>query len=177
MALFKAWITEISANPSLVTRAVEEGLYQLGYESIKPEQLTAVESLLKGDDVFISVPTGFGKSLVYQLLPFCSESLLRSCKPSQTFKSPVVVVVSPLISLMHDQVSKLVAKGVKAICISGEKSDDTFADVVEGRVTHVFGSPEAFVGNKTWRSLFVDDRVSGRVVALAIDEAHCIVKW
>ena len=43
---FKAWITEILANPSLVTRAVEEGLYQLGYESIKSEQLTAVESLL-----------------------------------------------------------------------------------------------------------------------------------
>ena len=41
----------------------------------------------------------------------------------------------------------------------------------------MYGSPEAFVGNKTWRSLFVDDRVSGRVVALAIDEAHCIVKW
>ena len=77
MALFKAWITEISANPSLVTRAVEEGLYQLGYESIKPEKLTAVESLLK--DVFISIPTGLGKSLVYQLLPFNSESLLHSC--------------------------------------------------------------------------------------------------
>ena len=93
------------------------------------------------------------------------------------FKSPVVVVVSPLISLMHDQVSKLVAKGVKATFISGEKSDDAFTDVVEGRVTHVYGSPEAFVGNKTWRSLFVDDRVSGQVVALVIDEAHCIVKW
>ena len=130
---------EISANPSLVTHAVEEGLYQLGYKSIKPEQLTAVESLLKGDDVFISVPTGFGKFLVYQLLPFCLKSLLRSCKPSQTFKSPMVVVVSPLISLMHDQVSKLVAKRVKAICISGEKMDDAFTDVVDGQVTHVFG--------------------------------------
>ena len=61
--------------------------------------------------------------------------------------------------------------------ISGEKSDDAFTDVVEVRVTHVYGSPEAFVGNETWRSLFVDDRVSGRVVALAIDEAYCIVKW
>ena len=78
---------------------------------------------------------------------------------------------------MHDQVSKLVAKGVKAMCISGEKSDDAFTDVVESRVTHVFGRPEAFVGNKTWRSFFSDDRVSRRVVALAIDEAHYIVKW
>ena len=82
--------------------------------------------------MFISVPTGFVKSLVYQLLPFCSESLLRSCKPSQTFKSPVVVVVSPLISLMHNQVSKLVTKGVKAMFISGENSDNAFTDMVEG---------------------------------------------
>jgi len=89
----------------------------------------------------------------------------------------MVEVVLPLISLMHDQVSKLVTKGVKAICISGEKSDDAFSDMVEGRITHVFGSPEDFVGNKTWCSLFVDDHISGRLVALAIDEAHCIVKW
>lgn len=177
MALFKNWIADIATDPSLVTRAVEEGLHQLGYEMIKPEQLAAVESLLKGDDVFLSVPTGFGKSLVYQLLPFCSDSLLRSCTSSQMFDSAVVVVVAPLISLMHDQVSKLVAKGVKAVCASGENSSDALADVAEGRATHVFGSPEVFVGNKRWRSLFTDDRFSGRVVALAIDEAHCIVKW
>ena len=160
MALFKAWIAEISANPSLVTSAVEEGLHQLGYESIKPEQLAAVESLLKGEDVFMSVPMGFGKSLVYQVLPFRSESLLCSCKNSWTFKSPVVIVVSPLISLTHDQVSKLVAKEVKAMCISGEKSGDVFTDV-ESQVTHVFGSPEAFIGNKAWHSIFSDDCVSG----------------
>ena len=149
----------------------------MGYERIKPEQLTVIESLLKGNDVFVSMSTGFGKSLVYQLLPFCSESLLRFCNSSQTSTSAVVVIVSPLISLMHDQVSKLGAKGVKAVCISREVSKDAFADVVEGQDTHILGSPEAFIGNKTWRSLFGDDRFSGRVVALAIDEVHCIVKW
>ena len=177
MALYKTWVTELSTDPSLVTRAVEEGMRCMGYESIKSEQLSAVQSLLNGDDVLMSVPTGFGKSLVYQLLPFCADSLLRSCTSSQTSQPSVVVVVSPLISLMEDQVSKLVAKGVKAVRISGETSRDCIADVVEGRVTHIFGSPEAFIGNKTWRSLFVNDRFSGRVVALAIDEAHCIVKW
>ena len=52
----------------------------------------------------------------------------------------------PLISLMHDQVSKLGTKGVKAVCTSGEVLKDASADVVEGRVTHIFGSPEAFIG-------------------------------
>ena len=77
MALFKTWITEISANPSLVTSAVEDGLHELGYESIKPEHLAAVESLLKGEDMFMSVPTGFGKSLIYQPTPV----LLRKPTP------------------------------------------------------------------------------------------------
>ena len=76
MALFKTWIIQISTDPLLVTRAVEEGLCHMGYKCIKPEQLTAVESLLNGDDMFVSIPTGFGKSLVYQLLQLCSENLL-----------------------------------------------------------------------------------------------------
>ena len=56
--------------------AVYKGLHRLGYDSVKPKQFDAVETLLKGKDVFMSVPTGFGKSLVYQLLLFCAESLL-----------------------------------------------------------------------------------------------------
>jgi len=93
--LFKTWIIPISTDPSLVTHAVKEGLRRMGYKRIKPEQLTAVESLLNGDDVFVSIPTGFSKSLVYQLLPLCSESLLRFCKSLHMSISVVVVVVSP----------------------------------------------------------------------------------
>ncbi len=176
MALVNAWKTDVTANPSLLASVVEYGLQKLGYERIKPEQLTAIQSLLKGINVFMSVPTGFGKSLVYQLLPFCAERLLHSS--SWEFKTPVVVIVSPLVSLMHDQVSKLAAKGVNAVCISGDVDlDDAYALVTEGRFTHVFGSPEAFVGSRKWRSLFLDKSFSGRVTAIAIDEAHCIVKW
>ena len=161
--------------------AVESGLRTLGYDSIKLEQLAAVASLLKGEDVFMSVPTGFGKSLVYQILPYYSDILLRSCGPtvSGVPAASAVVIVSPLISLMQDQVSKLTSRGIKAVCIAGEHRHDVYSDIMEGRVTHVFSSPEALVGNKTWRSLFCDDRFSRRLVhvALAIDEAHCIMKW
>ena len=64
MVLYKTWVTELATDPSLVTRVVEEGMCCMGYESIKSEQLSAVQSLLNGDDGLMSVPTGFGKSLV-----------------------------------------------------------------------------------------------------------------
>ena len=160
---------------SLLQSAVDHGVRMLGYERIKTEQLDTVENLLSGKDVFSSLPTRFGKSLVYQPLPFCTESLLRN--RASPLHSPSVVVMSPLLSLMYDQVAKLIAKGVKAVCISGEKPSDAFADTVEGRVNHVIGSPESFIGNTSCHALFTDDRFSGQVVALAIDEAHCIVKW
>ena len=64
---------EVSQEPSLITRALQEGLRQLGYDSLKLEQAAALESLLQGKNVFVSVPTGFGKSLIYQMLAFCFE--------------------------------------------------------------------------------------------------------
>lgn len=77
---------------------------------------------------------------------------------------------------MHDQVSKLESKNVQAVHIS-DVTDHVWEDILNGRVTHVFGSPEAFVGSKKWRALFLDNALSKRVVAIATDEAHCIVKW
>ena len=149
MALFQEWKAAVTRDPALLAGAIEEGIRALGISSIKPDQLTAVKSLLYGEDVFVSAPTGFGKSLVYQLLPFCSASLLRSCLC--TNKSPVVVVVSPLVSLMYDQVTKLVKKGVKAACVSGDSASvkAVFADVIGGQITHLFGRPEAFITNST----------------------------
>ena len=78
MALYTAWYADISSNMSLLRSAVDHGVRMLGYERIKTEQLDTVENLLSGKDVFSSLPTRFGKSLVYQTLPFCTESLLRN---------------------------------------------------------------------------------------------------
>ena len=133
MALCKTWAPHVAADPSIVSLAVESGLCTLGYDSIKLEQLAAVASLLKGEDVFMSVPTGFGKSLVYQILPYCSDSLLRSCGPAVSGVPAVsaVVIVSPLISLMQDQVSKLTSRDIKAVCIAGEHRHDVYSDIME----------------------------------------------
>ena len=75
--------------------------------SLKPEQLSAIDAILRGRDTFVSVPTGFGKSLVYQVLPFCADWLTGRVTGISTSSKPVVMVVSPLLSLMHDQVVTL----------------------------------------------------------------------
>ncbi len=65
MALLKTWKEYSVADSLLLPNAVEKGLHKLGYTNIKQEQLIAIESMLKREDLFMSVPTGFGKSLVY----------------------------------------------------------------------------------------------------------------
>ena len=67
MALFTSWLDTVSSKPLVLCGTVYKRLRSLGYDSMKPEQPDAVESLLKGKDVFMSVPTGVGRSLVYQL--------------------------------------------------------------------------------------------------------------
>ena len=64
----------------------------LGYTSIKPEQESAIVSFLRGNDVFVSLPTGYGKSLCYAALPYAFDQLRASSHPS------IVIVVSPLIA-------------------------------------------------------------------------------
>ncbi len=103
--------------------------------------------------------------------PRPKKNFARSGHPE--FKTPVVVVVSPLLSLMHDQVSKLVGKGVKAVCVSCREMLTVEANILDGRVTHVFESPEAFVGTNKWHSLCQELTFAEQPIA--IGKAHCIV--
>jgi superfamily II DNA helicase RecQ len=91
---------------------------RFGISELKEQQKKAVEATLCGKDVFVSLPTGFGKSLIYQLLPVCAEALAILSPVGPDFK-PFIVIVSPLISLMQDQVATLRDKGFKAsLCVS-----------------------------------------------------------
>ncbi|HEU4521094.1 MAG TPA: RecQ family ATP-dependent DNA helicase, partial [Thermoanaerobaculia bacterium] len=133
-----------------------------GYSSFRPLQEQAMASVLEGRDSVVVMPTGGGKSLCYQV-----PALLRD---------GVTVVVSPLISLMKDQVDALRACGVSAAQMNSSQSSLELRaldkDLQEQKIRLLFVSPERLALPGFRKSL----REAG-VNAFAIDEAHCISHW
>ena len=88
---------------------------KMSHLTLKPEQRSSMEAIYDGRDVFVWLPTGYGKSLCYQALPFLMDSKLGFVN---TEKSSSVFVVSPLVALMIDQVKNLRSRGVKCSVIT-----------------------------------------------------------
>ncbi|MEZ4650967.1 MAG: ATP-dependent DNA helicase RecQ [Candidatus Eisenbacteria bacterium] len=141
---------------------LDRGLERFGFESFRPGQREAIETLLAIGRLLLVAPTGGGKSLIYQL----PASLL----PGTT------LVVSPLVSLMNDQVLALERLGISATflaaTIDGLEMRQRMRDVARGRYDLLYVAPErlAFEG---FRSLIMDLDVP----LVAVDEAHCISEW
>jgi ATP-dependent DNA helicase RecQ len=133
-----------------------------GFHSLRPLQEPAMRAVLDGRDSLVVMPTGGGKSLCYQ-----APAMVRG---------ETTVVVSPLISLMKDQVDSLQACGVPAIQIdSSQSSAERYAyeeDIRQGAVRLVFVSPERLVLTDFYKVL-----QEAGVRSFAIDEAHCISHW
>lgn len=84
---------------------------------------------------------------------------------------------SPLVSLMKDQVKCLKEKGINASSI-GEKDDvDSLNKILRGEINIVFSSPEAVLANDRWREIVCSPVYQQNVIAVAVDEAHCITHW
>jgi len=133
-----------------------------GYTSFRPSQQEIVEALINGEDLFVLMPTGGGKSLCYQL--------------PALHRPGVGIVVSPLISLMKDQVDALAAAGVRAACynssLGAAEARQVLARFHDGQLDLLYVAPERLMSDT-----FLE-RLQGIDVALvAIDEAHCISQW
>jgi ATP-dependent DNA helicase RecQ len=133
-----------------------------GYDNFRPGQEAAVSAILGGRDTVVVLPTGGGKSLCFQVPALMLPGL--------------TVVVSPLISLMKDQVDALVAKDLPAAFInstlSASQVSDRLARVDRGEIKLLYVAPERFDAGRTAERL----KKAG-VSLLAIDEAHCISQW
>jgi ATP-dependent DNA helicase RecQ len=136
-----------------------------GYTQFRPHQREVMEAILQGRDSLLVMPTGGGKSLCFQ-----APALIRP---------GLAVVVSPLISLMKDQVDGLNANGVPAACYNSALGDDQKREVVrsvrEGRTRLLYVAPERLVGDGGDR--FVRWLAQTGVSFIAVDEAHCISQW
>ena len=126
----------------------------LGYDFPSQDQKDAITSFVKGNDVFIVLPTGSGKSLCYVTLPFVFEKFLR---PADKVTFPIVVVITPLTSLMKDQVKKYGSRGVRCAFVGDECNNAEREKAVMGEYNLVYASPESLLTNDCWRSMFHND--------------------
>ncbi|MFA4823672.1 MAG: DNA helicase RecQ [Methanoregula sp.] len=133
-----------------------------GYHEFLPHQKEIIESVINGNDTLAIMATGGGKSLCYQL--------------PALYLGGLTVVISPLISLMKDQVDDLNARGIPAAAYNSslEYRDRTRIenDLKEGNLRLLFISPE-----KCMQTNFLDSLRASPVHLIAIDEAHCISEW
>ncbi|KAL5460118.1 hypothetical protein EMCRGX_G033544 [Ephydatia muelleri] len=90
----------------------------------------------------------------------------------------LVIVVTPLVSIMEDQVATYCSKGLTSICVSGDTSGSAILnDVSLGKYQLVFFTPEIVLASKKWRKVIQGDVYNERLRAFVIDEAHCVKKW
>ena len=146
---------------------------ELGYASLKDKQLAVVTEFLSGRDVFAALPTGYGKSLCYGCLPLVCDKLRQT-------QGSIVLVVSPLVALMKDQVETFRKRGVSATYVTSDSDaecEKMKAGVSEGRYQLVFISPEQLIENRRFRCMCQSEHYQDRLTALVTDEAHCVKKW
>ena len=145
---------------------------------LKSGQEAAIRDVYDGNDVFVWLPMGYGKSICYQVLPYLLDSKLGRVDASPVDQC-VVLVICPLISLMVDQVTALQLQGVGAVILSGNAGVDKnlLTDIQAGRFKLLFSSPEAVTGPSKWKDLMLTSPLCHQIVALVVDEAHCVYKW
>ena len=150
------------SDPSRESQLLETLKQYWGYDSFRPRQLDAINAVMDNRDSIVIFPTGGGKSLCFQV-----PAILRQ---------GVAIVVSPLLSLMKDQVDALQANGVAAACLNSTLTTAqerlVLEEIARGQLQLVYMSPERLMDSRTLKTL-----EGINVSFFAIDEAHCVSQW
>ena len=171
--------------------AIHESARDLGYDKLKDKQKEAVVAFLQGNDTFVSLPTGYGKSVIFAILPGAFDkykgkyNTRRACLDLMAFLSTsagtsgsIVVCISPLTSLMMDQHAKFTPRGLQTEFVGeGQTNPQKKDKVLRGEVQLVYISPESAICNRTYRNMFLSSAYKERLVAVVVDEAHCVKTW
>ncbi len=157
-----AWLSLSSAMDNKKQQLIELLKIHFAYESFRPGQEQAIDAILSGKNTIAVLPTGGGKSMIFQL-------------PSLVLEG-ITIVVSPLIALMKDQVDSLDKVGIPATFINSSVSlsetTQRLNKIRAGAYRLVYVAPERF-----YNQAFVNELKNLKVALFAIDEAHCISQW
>lgn len=174
----------------------------IGFEKpLKPDQIACLNAVLDRKDVLAVLPTGFGKSLIYQMAPF---ALTHARGEKLEEMKGFVLVITPLNGIMVDQCSNLTKRGLPACALdytctkgeffmdSGSESDsdsdsDTHVhqisttvdikDIKSGKYRVIYAHPEALISARQAEDLLCDKGFKENLLCFAIDEAHMILEW
>jgi superfamily II DNA helicase RecQ len=177
--------------------AIENSLYR--DTILKPKQIICLESVFSQKDVMCVLPTGYGKSLIFHLMPMLlfAKHELDLELDSDSFGgissedvNTIVIVISPLNSLMSNQISRLSLSGIRAAVLSVKVGSDVSEENIQidfslceedklrnGYYHIVFAHPESLISSKYGRDLLLSKTYKENVVAIVVDEAHCILDW
>jgi ATP-dependent DNA helicase RecQ len=162
MSSFVPHLTGSTVTPQLSTPLLDTLSQTFGHTAFRPGQQPIVDAAIAGQDLLAVMPTGAGKSLCYQLPAVILPGL--------------TIVVSPLISLMKDQVDDLQRRGIRAFALHSMQSQEERWAVIDatraGTVRLLYVSPERFASDR-----FVDLLAKIPLARFVVDEAHCVSQW
>ena len=173
-------------NPDLLQQSIQSAATKLQIETVRDKQEEALLQYLRNRDVFVSLETGGGKSLIFQAAPLCWDFLKSKREPQvqNVRQLSLAIVISPITALIEDQISSLTKKNIAAIHLHRPADDEKDSDKWEsqafklsnGEVSVLYASPET-LATKCCRDLLTTRNVRENICGIFVDESHCIYKW
>ena len=144
---------------------------KFGYDDLKTFQKSVIRSVLfSKTDAFVSCKTGSGKSM-------CFQGITTVCESAGLYGhgQAIVLVISPLISLMETQVKRLRELGISATYIGRDVHENK--KILGGEFRYLHTNPEHVIGNKQWRDMLKTDIYRKHLACIVFDEVHTAVSW
>ena len=166
--------------------ALSEAVKRMDLNPLKPKQVESIQSFASGKDTFVALPTGYGKSVIFAIVSLLFD-LMRGnlifydngCHQYNSgISGSIAVIITPLISLMLDQKEKFLQKGLRVDFVGqAQHNEQALEAVINGQIQLVYISPESLLENKRYCNMLSSKVYQEKMVALVVDEAHCVKFW